>query len=95
MKRILLGTAVVLALLTGCSDEKKAPIQTETTTQDVKKDEVVPTQNEATEAMKKDEVTTEAMTKDEVAPAQDEATEAMTKDEVVPVEDEATKEESK
>jgi hypothetical protein len=79
MKRILLGTAVVLALLTGCSDEKKAPIQTETTTQDVKKDEVVATQNEATEAMAKDEVTTEAMAKDEV----------------VPVEDETTKEESK
>ena len=25
MKKVLLGTAVLLALLTGCSDEKKAP----------------------------------------------------------------------
>lgn len=64
MKRILLGTAVVLALLTGCTDEKKTPVQTETTTQDVKKDEVVPAQNEATDEMKKDEV----------APTQTEAT---------------------
>jgi hypothetical protein len=67
MKRILLGTAVLLTLLTGCTDEKKTPVQTEIATQDVKKDEVVPAQNEATEDMKKDEVapTQEEQTKEE------------------------------
>ena len=85
MKRILLGTAVVLALLTGCTDEKKAPVQTETPTQDVKKDEVVPAQNEAKDEIKKDEV----------APVQTETTDDMKKDEVTPTQDEVTKEESK
>ena len=41
MKKVLLGTAVLLALLTGCSDEKKAPEDVQTSTQEVKKDEVV------------------------------------------------------
>ena len=40
MKRIILGTSVLLALLTGCTEEKKAPVQAEAT-QEVKKDEVV------------------------------------------------------
>lgn len=39
MKKVLLGTAVLLALLTGCSDEKKAPEDVQTSTQEVKKDE--------------------------------------------------------
>ena len=34
MKKVLLGTAVLLALLTGCSDEKKAPEDVQTSTQD-------------------------------------------------------------
>ena len=53
MKKVLLGTAVLLALLTGCSDEKKAPVQAEAT-QEVKKDEVTPVQ--VTQEVKKDEV---------------------------------------
>ena len=36
MKKVLLGTAVLLALLTGCSDEKKAPEDVQTSTQEVK-----------------------------------------------------------
>mgnify|MGYP003432778726 FL=1 len=53
MKRIILGTAVLLALLTGCTEEKKAPVQAEAT-QEVKKDEVTPVQ--VTQEVKKDEV---------------------------------------
>ena len=53
MKKILLGTAVALALLTGCTEEKKAPVQAEAT-QEVKKDEVTPVQ--VTQEVKKDEV---------------------------------------
>ena len=53
MKRIILGTSVLLALLTGCTEEKKAPVQAEAT-QEVKKDEVTPVQ--VTQEVKKDEV---------------------------------------
>ena len=53
MKRIILGTSVLLALLTGCTEEKKAPVQAEAT-QEVKKDELTPVQ--VTQEMKKDEV---------------------------------------
>ena len=53
MKRILLGTLVAIALLTGCTEEKKAPVQAEAT-QEVKKDEVTPVQ--VTQEVKKDEV---------------------------------------
>ena len=53
MKKVLLGTAVLLALLTGCTEEKKAPVQAEAT-QEVKKDEVTPVQ--VTQEVKKDEV---------------------------------------
>ena len=40
MKRILLGTLVAIALLTGCTEEKKAPA-TQTPTAEVKKEETV------------------------------------------------------
>ena len=53
MKKVLLGTAVALALLTGCTEEKKAPVQAEAT-QEVKKDELTPVQ--VTQEVKKDEV---------------------------------------
>jgi predicted secreted protein len=53
MKRIILGTSVLLALLTGCTEEKKAPVQAEAT-QEVKKDELTPVQ--VTQEVKKDEV---------------------------------------
>jgi PBP1b-binding outer membrane lipoprotein LpoB len=59
MKKILLGTAVALLLLTGCNEEKKAPAETQTT-QEVKKVEVTttPVQTQTTEEVKKEEVTT-------------------------------------
>ena len=53
MKRIILGTSVLLALLTGCTEEKKAPVQA-VATQEVKKDELTPVQ--VTQEVKKDEV---------------------------------------
>lgn len=39
MKKVLLGTAVLLALLTGCTEEKTAPVQTEAASQEIKKDD--------------------------------------------------------
>lgn len=66
MKKILLGTAVALALLTGCTEEKKPATETPAATQEVKKDEVAPTTQTVTEEVKKDET----------APAQTESTEA-------------------
>ena len=42
MKKVLLGTAVLLALLTGCADEKKTPEETQTVTEEVKKDDATP-----------------------------------------------------
>jgi PBP1b-binding outer membrane lipoprotein LpoB len=54
MKKILLGTAVTLLLLTGCTEEKKT---TETqATQEVKKDEVTttPAQTPAVEVKKEE-----------------------------------------
>ena len=65
MKKILLGTAVALALFTGCTEEKKPATET-TVTQEVKKDEVAPTTPASTQEVKKDET----------APAQTESTEA-------------------
>ncbi len=53
MKKILLGTAVALALLTGCTEEKKPATETPVA-QEVKKDEVAPT-TPATQEVKKDE----------------------------------------
>ena len=55
MKKILLGTAVALALLTGCTEEKKPATETPSATQEVKKDEVAPTTPAATQEVKKDE----------------------------------------
>lgn len=54
MKKILLGTAVALALFTGCTEEKKPATETPAATQEVKKDEVAPT-TPATQEVKKDE----------------------------------------
>ena len=58
MKKILLGTAVALLLLTGCNEEKKAPVQTQTT-EEVKKVEVTttPAQTQTKEEVKKEAVT--------------------------------------
>lgn len=53
MKKFLLGTAVALALLTGCTEEKKPATETPVA-QEVKKDEVAPT-TPATQEVKKDE----------------------------------------
>ena len=53
MKKILLGTAVTLLLLTGCTEEKKPATETPAATQEVKKDETTPVT--ATEEVKKDE----------------------------------------
>ena len=55
MKKILLGTAVALLLLTGCNEEKKSPTQTQAI-QEVKKDEVTatPVQTPATEVKKEE-----------------------------------------
>lgn len=81
MKRIILGTAVLLALLTGCTEEKKAPVQAEAT-QEVKKDEAMPVQ------------VTEEVNKDEVVEQDDKITDEV-KDEAAAVEEETIKEESK
>ncbi len=54
MKKFLLGTAVTLLLLTGCTEEKKPATETPAATQEVKKDEVAPT-TPATQEVKKDE----------------------------------------
>jgi uncharacterized lipoprotein YajG len=83
MKKILLGTAVAILLLTGCNEDKK-PVQTTETTQDVKKDEVVAptTTTEATEEVKKGEETAPSATTEEKAPAATEATDEVKKEEV-------------
>ncbi|MDD2894827.1 MAG: hypothetical protein PHG81_02290 [Aliarcobacter sp.] len=61
MKKILLGTTVALLLLTGCTEEKKAPAETQAT-QEVKKVETTttPVQTQTTEEVKKEEVLTPA-----------------------------------
>ena len=64
MKKILLGTAVALALLTGCTEEKTPATETPVA-QEVKKDEVAPT--------------TQEVKKDETAPAQTEVKKEETK----------------
>ena len=43
MRKLLLGSAVAVALLTGCGDEKKESTQAAGTTQEIKKDETVAT----------------------------------------------------
>ena len=42
MRKLLLGSAVAVALLTGCGDEKKESTQTTETKQEIKKDETTP-----------------------------------------------------
>jgi hypothetical protein len=79
MKRIILGTSVLLALLTGCTEEKK-PVQ-EQATQEVKKDEAMPVQ------------VTEEVNKDEVVEQDDKITDEV-KDEAAAVEEETIKEET-
>jgi PBP1b-binding outer membrane lipoprotein LpoB len=63
MKKIILSAAVLLALLTGCTEEKKAPVQ-EQVTQEVKKDEVMPVK--VTEEVKKDEAVEQEKATEEV-----------------------------
>ena len=41
MRKLLLGSAVAVALLTGCGDDKKESTQAAGTTQEIKKDETV------------------------------------------------------
>jgi uncharacterized lipoprotein YajG len=60
MKKILLGTLVAIALLTGCTEEKKAPA-TQTPTAEVKKEETVT----PTAEVKKEETVTPATTQTE------------------------------
>ena len=56
MKKILLGTAVTLLLLTGCTEEKKPATETPVATQEVKKDEATttPAQTPAAEVKKEE-----------------------------------------
>ena len=56
MKKILLGTAVTLLLLTGCTEEKKPATETSAATQEVKKDEATttPTQTPVAEVKKEE-----------------------------------------
>ncbi len=42
MRKLLLGSAVAVALLTGCGDEKKESTQATETKQEIKKDETTP-----------------------------------------------------
>lgn len=58
MRKFLLGSAVLLALLTGCNEEKKPVAQAEAT-QEVKKDEVIAVQATSTEEVKEDEAAEE------------------------------------
>ncbi len=57
MKKFLLGTAVTLLLLTGCTEEKKTATETPASTQEVKKDEATtttPAQTPAAEVKKEE-----------------------------------------
>jgi hypothetical protein len=56
MKKFLLGTAVTLLLLTGCTEEKKPATETPVATQEVKKDEATttPAQTPAAEVKKEE-----------------------------------------
>ena len=57
MKKVLLGTAVALALLTGCTEEKKPATETPAATQEVKKDEATTTATQTPAAEVKKEET--------------------------------------
>lgn len=56
MKKFLLGTAVTLLLLTGCTEEKKPATEIPAATQEVKKDEATatPVQTPAAEVKKEE-----------------------------------------
>ena len=57
MKKFLLGTAVTLLLLTGCTEEKKTATETPASTQEVKKDEATTTATQTPAAEVKKEET--------------------------------------
>lgn len=65
MRKFLLGSAVLLALLTGCNEEKKPVAQAEAT-QEVKKDEVIAVQATSTEEVKEDEAAMKEQAAEEV-----------------------------
>lgn len=67
MKKVLFGTAVALALLTGCTEEKKAPVTQTEATQEVKKEETSAT------PVVQDEVKAEETKVEETTPATEEA----------------------
>ena len=54
MRKLLLGSAVAVALLTGCGDEKKESTQTTETKQEIKKDETTAAVVEKTSEQVKD-----------------------------------------
>lgn len=95
MKKTLLGTAILLALLTGCSEEGKAPEQTQAVTEDVKKDDAMPVMvMPSNEEIEKEDAmpvllnpSDEELEKDELAPKEGE--------EELPVQDEEPVEQSK
>lgn len=60
MKKILFGTVVAIALLTGWNEEKKEEVtKTETVVEDVKKDQVAPVENENVPVTEEKEVVNE------------------------------------
>jgi nitrous oxide reductase accessory protein NosL len=95
MKKTLLGTAILLALLTGCSEEGKAPEQTQAVTEDVKKDDAMPVMvMPSNEEIEKEDAmpvllnpSDEELEKDELAPDEGE--------EELPIQDEEPVEQSK
>jgi hypothetical protein len=95
MKKTLLGTAILLALLTGCSEEGKAPEQTQAVTEDVKKDDAMPVMvMPSNEEIEKEDAmpvllnpSDEELEKDELAPKEGE--------EELPVQDEEPVEQGK
>ena len=80
MRKILLGSAVLLALLTGCNEEKKPVAQAEAT-QEVKKDEVIAVQATSTEEVKEDEAAEEVNEQAEENEKEDEIKEDTVKEE--------------
>jgi nitrous oxide reductase accessory protein NosL len=95
MKKTLLGTAILLALLTGCSEEEKAPEQTQAVSEDVKKDDAMPVMvMPSNEEIEKEDAmpvllnpSDEELEKDELAPKEGE--------EELPVQDEEPVEQGK
>ena len=96
MKKVLLGSAVLLALLSGCTEEKKPVVQAEVT-QEIKKDETALIQEESSNQIKEDETVTIEKTLEELKedPDQEEIVqdEEINQDTEIP--EENTKEETK